>query len=52
MEIAELDMSTALESENGLSFSPLLIFFISNLSDIDSIDISPSGEFHFDQTVS
>jgi hypothetical protein len=52
MEIAELDMFTALESEKDLSFNPLLIFFISKLFNIESIDISPSGTLHFDQPVS
>lgn len=45
-------MSTALDFEDCVSFNPLFIYCEPKLFDVDSIDVSPSGKFHFDQTVS
>ena len=47
-----LDISTASDFEFGVWFKPLFIFFQPKLFDIDSVDVSISGKFHFDQTVS
>jgi len=41
-------MSRAMDFGNCLSSNPLFIFGKPKLFDIDTIDVSPSGKFHFD----
>lgn len=47
-----LDISIALDFEYGVWFEPLFIFCQPKRFDIDLGDVSPSGKFHFNQTVS